>query len=169
MKWILLSIAALVGIAIIITLIGAALPRNHVVSRETRLPVSPARVWAVITNVDAFPSWRSGVERIERLPGSDGQAKWIEHTPSDRITFAIERMEAPRVLVVRIADPKLPFGGAWTYEIAPAEGGTTLRITEHGEVYNPIFRFVARFVFGHERTIATYLDDLERSLSAHVE
>jgi hypothetical protein len=35
-----------------------------------------------------------------------------------------------------------------------------LRITEQGEVYNPVFRFVSRFVIGQNRTIETYLRDL---------
>jgi hypothetical protein len=60
--------------------------------------------------------------------------------------------------VGRIADSNLPFGGSWTYELAPAgDGETTLRITEDGEVYNPIVRFVSRFVMGHDATIKQYL------------
>ena len=50
----------------------------------------------------------------------------------------------------------------WTYEIAPAPNGTTLTITEDGEVYNPIFRFMSRFVFGHEATMASYLERRRR-------
>jgi uncharacterized protein YndB with AHSA1/START domain len=169
MKWILLSVAALAGIGIVVALIGAALPRDHVASREVRLPLPPERVWAAITSVDAFPSWRPDLKRVERLSGNDGRTKWIEHTSSGRITFAVDHMDAPRVLVVRIVDRELPFGGTWTYEIAPAGGGSTLRITEHGEVYNPIFRFVSRFVFGHEKTISDYLAALERSVSLQVE
>ena len=169
MKWILLSVAALAGVALMVTLIGTVLPSDHVASRETRLPVESERVWAAITNAAAFPAWRSDVKRVERLPGNDGQTAWIEHTSSGRITLAAERMEAPRLLVVRIADRDLPFGGTWTYEISPSSTGCTLRITEHGEVYNPIFRFMSRFVLGHEKTIATYLGDLERSLSAQAE
>ncbi len=29
---------------------------------------------------------------------------------------------------------------------------TSLRVTERGEVYNPGFRFLSRFVFGHHRS-----------------
>jgi hypothetical protein len=66
------------------------------------------------------------------------------------------------MLVVRIADPKLPFGGTWTYEIAPIPKGSSLRIREDGEVYNPLFRFLSRFVFGHSATIDAYLKSLAK-------
>ena len=164
MRWILLAVAALAGIAGIITAVGSALPRDHVASVEATLPAPPERVWEAITATDAFPAWRSDVERVEPLADAGGRRGWIEYGSSGRLTFVVERAEAPRVLVTRIADPDLPFGGAWTYEIAPAARGSTLRITERGEVYNPIFRFMARFVFGHERTMATFLADLERGL-----
>ena len=39
-----------------------------------------------------------------------------------------------------------------------------MRITEDGEIYNPIFRVMARFVFGYEGTIAAYLASLQRHL-----
>jgi len=78
--------------------------------------------------------------------------------------MAVERMEPPRVLVARIADPKLPFGGTWTYEITPDAGGSRLTITENGEIYNPLFRFMARFIFGYEGTIQSYLSSLEKRL-----
>jgi len=68
---------------------------------------------------------------------------------------------APTRLVVRIADPKLPFGGTWSYDIAPAAGGgSELRITENGEIRNVIFRFMSRFILGYTATIETYLRDL---------
>jgi hypothetical protein len=67
---------------------------------------------------------------------------------------------------VRIADPDLPFGGTWTYDITPDADGSRLKITEHGEVYNPIFRFMARCVFGHERTMKAYLSALEKKLAS---
>ncbi|HSR42141.1 MAG TPA: SRPBCC family protein, partial [Longimicrobiales bacterium] len=79
-------------------------------------------------------------------------------------TMTIETVEAevPTRLVTRIADEDLPFGGTWTYELEPTgDGRTRVTITEDGEVYNPVFRFMARFVFGHTATMDTYLDGLE--------
>jgi hypothetical protein len=39
-------------------------------------------------------------------------------------------------------------------------GGSELRISENGEIYNVIFRFVSRFVLGYTSTMDTYLRDL---------
>jgi hypothetical protein len=71
-------------------------------------------------------------------------------------------MVPPQKLVTRIADPKLPFGGTWAFEIAPTAEGATLRITERGYVTNPFFRFMSRFVFGQTSTMESYLRSLAK-------
>jgi hypothetical protein len=43
-----------------------------------------------------------------------------------------------------------------------------LRITEDGEVYNPLFRFMARFIFGYEATIGSYMSALEKRFARGV-
>ncbi len=98
------------------------------------------------------------MKTVQRLPDRDGRQVWVEETSSGRITLAVERSEAPRLLVLRIADPALPFGGTWTYEILPAANGSTLTITEDGEIYNLVFRVMARFVFGYEATMVELLE-----------
>jgi hypothetical protein len=77
-------------------------------------------------------------------------------------------MEPPRLLRMRIADAELPFGGTWTYEIRPADGGSTLTITEDGEVYNPIFRLISRLT-GQRGTITEYHTSLARKFGQPVE
>ena len=67
--------------------------------------------------------------------------------------------------MTRIDSKSLPFGGTWTYEVQPeADGRSRLQITEDGEIYNPVFRFVSRFVIGQTRTINSYLEALRRQL-----
>lgn len=39
---------------------------------------------------------------------------------------------------------------------------TPLAITEDGEVYNPLFRFVSRFLMGYDSTIDTFLRDIAK-------
>jgi hypothetical protein len=156
MKWLIYGGLAVVIIPAIVVLIGAALPKEHVASRKMVLKASPPDVFALI----AGPSdWR-GVQ-YELL--ADNPLKWRETDSNGAITY--ERVETvdPARIVNRIADPKLPFGGRWTYEIAPSGTGTELTITENGEVYNPLFRFVSRFIMGHTATIEKY----QRDLAAH--
>ena len=67
----------------------------------------------------------------------------------------------PRRLVRKVVGERA-FGGSWTYEIAPRQGGATLTITEDGEIYNAFFRFVSKYLFGHARTIDDYHAQLRR-------
>jgi uncharacterized protein YndB with AHSA1/START domain len=166
MKTVLVVSAILVLLAIVVVAIGAMLPVKHVASRSATLPASPEAVWRLITDINGFPAWRSDVKAVERLPDRDAKPVWVEDTTSGRITLAVDRAEPPRLLVLRIADPDLPFGGTWTYELSPDGSRTVLKITENGEVYNPVFRFVSRFVFGHEGTIKGYLAAIEKRTSS---
>ena len=89
-------------------------------------------------------------------------AAWIEETGGMTIPMLFERMERPTLVVARIDTNELPFGGSWTYRIIPAEpGASDLTITEDGEVSNPLFRFMSRFVFGHYATMDAFLKDLK--------
>ena len=166
MKLLLIVGGLIVALVVVVLVVGWMLPVKHRASRSATFPATADQVWSLITDVDAFPSWRSDVKSVTRLADRGGQMVWVEEGSNGRMTMAVERSEAPRQLVSRIADPDLPFGGTWTYLIAPAPNGTTLTITEDGEVYNPIFRFMSRFVFGHEATMATYLTDAQKKLNS---
>lgn len=165
MKWIGLVVLALAALAALAAFVGSRVPVAHVASRRARFEAAPETVWAAITAVEDFPAWRK-VDRVERLPDRGGRPAWIEHTSDGRITLVADRHEPPRLLVVRIDDPDLPFGGTWTYEIEPSQGGCTLTITENGEIYNPFFRVMARYVFGYEGTMTEYLEALGRHVRA---
>ena len=167
MKIVLIALAIVIVIVIVVVAVGAMLPVRHVASRSAVLAAPVETVWQLMTDVSGFPAWRGDVKRVERLPDREGRPVWVEESSSGRITLAVDRAEPPRLLVLRIADPDLPFGGTWTYELSAAgRGATTLKITENGEVYNPVFRFMSRFVFGHEGTIAGYLAALEKRTSS---
>ena len=129
-------VMAVVGIA---AAVGAAQPVAHVASRSETFAVSPEQLWEL--SLAAFGRTNDG-------------------------SYAIVQQERPRRLVTAIVDKKLPYGGSWTYEFAPAAGGTTLTVVERGEVYNPVFRFVSRYVIGHTRTLDAYFSDLRTAAHA---
>jgi hypothetical protein len=165
MKWLVIAVATIALIVAVAALVGSRLPKSHRASREQPFAASPDAVWAAMTDIESFPSWRSDIRNVQRLPDRDGRPVWIEEGRSGKMTLAVERWEPPRILVARIADPDLPFGGTWTYEITPVAEGSRLKITEDGEIYNPLFRFMARFIFGYEGTIGSYMSALEKRFS----
>lgn len=162
MKWILAVAGILVGAILIVIIVGALLPKEHTATRAARYRQPPAAVWQAITDYDKFPQWRGSVERVEPLPQANGKSGWVEYVKgAGRIPLAITESVPTQRLVTLIVDPNLPFGGTWIYEITPIDGGSLLRITENGEVRNPIFRFVSRFIFGLHVTMDQYLKDLD--------
>ena len=163
---ILLSGAAAILLPVIVVVgVGYLLPVKHVAVVEREMSATPTFVFAAISATEEYPRWRTGVERVEPLPDEAGLKRFREVGSDDAITYVVQEAVPDRRLVTRIADPSLPFGGAWSYDLRPTQTGTIVRITENGEVYNPVFRFVSRFVMGHERTMKTYLSDLDRFLS----
>lgn len=162
MKWFLGIIAVLAGMLILVIVIGALLPKHHVASREGRYRQPPDVIWKTITDVDAMPAWRAGLKNVKRLSDRNGLPAWVETLNSGVIPLETTASEPRSKLVVRIADPKLPFGGTWTYQIRATPEGSALRITENGEVYNPVFRFVSRFLLGYTATIDGYLNSLAK-------
>jgi uncharacterized protein YndB with AHSA1/START domain len=143
--------------------IGAPLPRAHTATLSLRLGQPPEAVWAVLTDPEQAPRWRPDVRAVAPLPPRDGRRAWVEVSACERIAFVEDEALPPRRWVVRIADPTLPFGGRWVHTLRPEDGGTRLTITEEGEVYHPLFRFVSRFVLGHHATIHATM----RALAAH--
>jgi uncharacterized protein YndB with AHSA1/START domain len=177
-------IGALILLVAVAALIGMRLPQNHVATRMVRVRQAPEQVFAIISDVEKMPAWRADVKRVEILPSdANGRMMFREHG-SDAVTYRVETSEPPRRRVVRIADASLPYGGTWTYEVTPAaaspaqDGGigvradgaplTQITITERGEVYNPIFRFMSRFVFSHHATIDAYLTALGKRVGESV-
>jgi uncharacterized protein YndB with AHSA1/START domain len=160
MRWLIIGLAVVAAIVLLVVLVGAMLPRTHVATRTLQLHRAPSEVWALITGIDAFTSWRPDVTTVKRLPDRDGRPAWIETASGMDIPLDTIESDPPRRLVLRIADPNLAFGGTWTYTIAPSPTGSTLTITEDGFVSNLIFRFMSRFVFGHYATIDTYLKNV---------
>ena len=161
LKVLLIALVLVVGI---VWLVGSRLPQGHVATRERDFASTADLVYRAVATPTEYPKWRKGVQRVDMLPDSNGISRFRETSMGDEVTYAIESNVPNRLFVTRIAQAG-PWGGSWTYEITPTGSGAHLRITEEGEVYNPFFRFVSRYILGHTRSIDGYLDDLEKQLA----
>ena len=165
MLWVVVGVGVVIVVVGGVALVGMLLPQRHVVTRSAYFRQGQDHLWLVITDHSQEPSWRPGLERVERLPDRDGRPVWRELSRQGQaMTLETVESHAPRRLVRRIAGEGLPFGGSWIYEITAEANGSTLTITEDGKVFNPIFRFVYRFLRFSHRAIDTYLWMLGRHL-----
>jgi uncharacterized protein YndB with AHSA1/START domain len=162
MRWLLVVLAVVAGVVLLVVVGGMLLPTAHTARTHATINAPPDTIWRALTDVEAFPSWRSDVSRVELLPAANGRKTWREIGKYGTITFEEVVAEPPRRLVGRIADPSLPFGGSWTYDVASDGAGSRVTITEEGVVRNPVYRFMSRFVFGHHATQEAYLRALGR-------
>lgn len=169
MKYALIVLAALAALVLVVVAIGYTLPVRHTASRQVTLREPAGKIFAAINDPAGFPSWRSDVKKVEILPDRNGHRAFRETGANGSILYEVDSVVPNQRLVTRIADRSLAFGGSWTHELLPSNGNTTLRITENGEIYNPVFRFVARFFLGGHATIDRYMRDMARRFGENAE
>lgn len=158
MKFALLSLTIIVLMGIVIVVMGMLAPKDHQLSLSQDYPVPASTLYQLVRNYEAYPGWRTGIKSMQR----DGELRYIEESRHGKIPYRIIEDQPDTRIVSRIDDPDLPFSGTWTFEISGNHGSSQLRITEAGSVPNPLMRFFATYVFSHEKTMRTYLDDVER-------
>ncbi|HUR27258.1 MAG TPA: SRPBCC family protein [Planctomycetota bacterium] len=157
MKWIFWIVAVLVVAVAVAWIIGALLPRAHTAACSARFESAPRALYDSIVDVLGAKSWRKDVREVVVLTPRGGQFAWSEETSSGTVEYVREVDEPPLRVVTRIASEELPWGGTWTYRLEADGGGTKVTITEDGFVKPALFRFLARFVFGHHGTIEDFL------------
>ena len=163
-RWALIAFGTLVLVVAIVAVVGWMLPTGHHAERRVVLQAAPDRVFGVITDVGQAASWRSDLERVEGISGQGVGMTFTEVGSNGSVPYRVEAYEPGRRFKSRIDSRSLPYGGSWTFDLAAVDGGTALTIAEDGEVYNPIFRFMSRFVFSPTASIERYQKDLEKRL-----
>lgn len=158
MKWYWIVLLALTGAVLLVAIVGALLPVKHQAACRAVFRQPATALFAAITDVAAFPSWRKELTSVQLLPDQHGRRCWREVSSFGPMDLRVEELVPDRKLVGRIVTPGSPFGGTWTYRLDPQpDGSTELTITENGEVHNVFFRALSRFVFGHSTTLRGYL------------
>ena len=135
-------IASLIAVAGIIALVGFFLPVGHEASRSTEFTKPSDVVWSLIADPNSYRGWWNG---------ADVKSVVVESVPPSR-------------LVTRIVG-ETQFGGTWTFQITPTTSGSMLTITERGEIYNVVFRALAKYAFGYTATMDSFLEAARKRLS----
>ena len=118
MKLVLIILVILAIPLVLVMAVGSMLPKGHSISRAITVNAPPDAVWNLIT---APPTWRQNITKSQEMESQNGHRMWRETDKGGQtITYEAVESDPPRRLVTRIADPSLPFGGTWTYEITPS-------------------------------------------------
>lgn len=164
MYWILFVMGAMVAVVLALFVGGLATPREHTVSRTVIVPAPREQVWMVIRDFSRYADWRHELEHAEVVADSTTQPQWREISTRRAITFGVTQEEPPLMMVARILDVDVPFTGEWRWELHTHSEGTSVSLTEHGAVGNPIFRFIGTHFLGHTKSIDLYLKHLSGEL-----
>jgi uncharacterized protein YndB with AHSA1/START domain len=168
MRRITIVAGGLILVVLVLMLFGSFLPREHRATCRATFRAEIETLYALLADFDAYPGWRTGVQSVRRVDPIDGKPAFVEESKSGPVRYAVEASEPPRKLVLRIADDSLPYGGTWTFALAPEADGTSLSITEDGFVEPALFRVLSRFVFGHYSSMEEYLACVARKLGETV-
>ena len=167
--WFVVGFSFAITLVLVVGFIGGWLAVEHRISRKTIINRTPDEVWSAITDFKGQTKWRPDLRKVEQLRDVNRCPMWRE---TDRrgqtLTYQTIDSIPGRRLVRQIADRNISFGGSWTYDIEPYGEVTLLTITEHGEVNNPYFRFISRFIIKQYHTIDHYLEALGRHLGDRV-
>lgn len=154
-------------VIVAVVVIGLLLPKSHVASRAATYHATAEKLFALIAGPQ---NWRPDVLRYELVPDKAGRELARETTRNgEAITYELLDGKPPQSIRRRIATENLPYSGTWTYSLQPNGAETLVRITENGEVYNPVFRFVSRFIMGHTSTMDAYLRALGKAVGEEIQ
>jgi hypothetical protein len=157
MKIVLILAAILVLLIAGVLITGSLLPKHHIASRAAAFRATPDQLFALISGPQ---SWRPDVLHSELDTDSSGRQILLESTrDGNKMTYSVTA-NAPHSLTRTIIGTHLPFDGSWTYALSPTPAGTTVRITEDANIYNPVFRFMSRFILGYTGSMDKYLHAL---------
>jgi hypothetical protein len=165
-KILLLAVASIVLLVIVVVIIGSLLPKRHVVTRSASYRATREQLFSLIAGTQ---TWRPDVLRCEILPDADGKEVMRETTRYGKtVDYDVLDRVPPTSIKRRIATTNLPYSGTWTYSLSRSGELTTVRIAEDGEVHNPVFRFVSRFILGQTYTMNAYLRALGKGTGQEV-
>jgi len=161
LKWVLALVGSLIALVVLPMILGMFLPRQHVAISSVTLRQPPDSLWFVMFDLASYPAWWPDVRGMELRQDDAGGEIWVQtDTQGRELPLELVKSDPPTGLVIQIADERLPFGGSWTYVIEPAVSGSKVTVTEEGEIFNPVFRLMARVFLGYHGTIDRYLQAL---------
>jgi hypothetical protein len=140
------TITALFALSLLVY--GKFIPVAHVTAVEITLKRSAQEVYDLVADVPGHARWAPRVRSVTPAPPHDGMPAYRMAVDRQEFFFYVSAAEPPRSFTLTVPGDRM-FSGTWTWDITPAPGGCTVRLTERGEVYAAFVRGMLR-VLGME-------------------
>jgi len=149
---------------VVMYMVGAGMPAQHVVTRRMSFPAPPERVWSALLSIRQLPVDRSDLHIIDQGTATRPPATLeVVGTP---VRLEVETIHPPRDLVVKTADADVAYGGTWTFVLELESNELTrLTVTEEAEVHNRLLRFAVRALGLDDSLIDGIFRAVKRKLS----
>jgi len=156
-------IVCAVGVMLVM---GSMLPHVHTASASVEIAAPQARVWQLLEDIHTQPTWRTGLLAVELTAPENGHPCWTEVQKHMRMPLCEDVASPPSTRIVRIADPSLPFGGDWVYQLQPIDANAMrLTITENGTTGPALFRFIGHYIYGEDASIKQFEADVQKAVT----
>ncbi|KAI9009938.1 hypothetical protein CLU79DRAFT_774602 [Phycomyces nitens] len=171
---IIIVLCVLPTVPLLIYVIGLLLPASHIVFRTVMLDTTPEKLWKILTNVQAYPSWQPKLESVTisaETHADQNRLVFTEYSKQKKRTI-IHVEQEPQTTLVRILEErstsaerhKSTFSGSWTFEIQLVDTKVMLKITEQGVIKKPMIRVSHMLLFGFHLRIDRFIKDLVKKI-----
>lgn len=147
---------------------GYFIPPNHVSKTRAVLNRRPDQLFVILSEFNKWPKWNKEASNAARMPDKNGHEVWLLGDQILEIVQIVAPVNGVGQIFVRLADAKSPFQGTWTWLIEPVGGGCSLTIIEEGTIKSPVWRFLAKYLFGYHSTAKTLLFTIGNSIEQAV-
>lgn len=164
MRWLLIGFGVVLGIVAVLAGIGYSMPNVHVAQAEADYRAHPDSLYATLADIEGWPDWHPGVERLTRI--GDEAGTWRVSGPDGSMTITVTDRQPPRRFTT-LTDGGM-FIGRWTHHVEPRPQGARVTITEEARIDNLVIRGLTVFR-NQTRTIQRMLRALGAEFGERVE
>ena len=156
---------------------GARYADKPTVEVRTWIDAPPARVWALVSDIELMPRTSAELQRVEWLDDVTGPcvgARFVGHSKHEALgewstTSHIVECEPERVFAWAVEDPDNPTA-VWRFELEPVEGGTELsQRAQLGPARSGLSRAIDAMPDKEQKIVFVRLREFEAGMTSNLE
>jgi uncharacterized protein YndB with AHSA1/START domain len=156
---------------------GARYADKPTVEVRTWIDAPPARVWALVSDIELMPRTSTELQRVEWLDGVTGPcvgARFVGHSKHEALgewstTSHIVAYEPERVFAWAVEDPDNPTA-VWRFRLEPVDGGTELsQRAQLGPARSGLSRAIDAMPDKEQKIVFVRLREFEAGMTSNLE